>query len=101
MMAHTMKRKPDAARDFPARFPAEAPAKSPTVRAGMPGGTVPAAWPSGMSQLMQTYVACQRCVAQDACADFLTSAPDSIQMPPAFCPNEAEFARLNKVKSRG
>ena len=85
MMAHQAKKKQDAARNF-------------AVMAEKLGVTVPAAWPSGTSQLMQAYAACQRCVAEDTCADFLAHAPDSIQLPPEFCPNAAEFTRLNKTK---
>lgn len=64
------------------------------------GVTVPAAWPSGMAQLSDAYAACQRCVADKACADWLARMPDSIQLPPEFCPNHAEFARMNGTKSR-
>jgi hypothetical protein len=92
MMAHQAKHKPDAARNLSANF---------DRMAGKLGVTVPAAWPSGISPLMQAYAACQRCAAQEACTDFLAKAPDSIQLPPKFCPNEAEFTRLNKVTSRG
>ena len=88
MMAHQVKQKRDATRNF-------------TVMAKKLGVTVPAAWPSGVSPLMQAYATCQRCVAEEACADFLAKAPDSIQLPPEFCPNAAEFARMNKAKSRG
>ena len=63
MMAHQAKKKQDAARNF-------------AVMAEKLGVTVPAAWPSGTSQLMQAYAACQRCVAEDTCADFLAHAPE-------------------------
>jgi hypothetical protein len=66
---------------------------------GLP--TVPAAWPTGMAQLTQAYAACQRCAAEEACSDWLERAPDTIQLPPEFCPNAVEFTRANRKKARG
>jgi len=63
--------------------------------------TVPAAWPTGLLQLTQTYDACRRCDAEEFCADWLKRTPDSVQLPPNFCPNAAEFGRMSKAKSRG
>ncbi len=91
MMGHEVKSKSDAARTFAANS---------AMAAKKPGTTVPAAWPSGLAQFTQTYMACHRCEAEDACADFLVGAADSIPVPPKFCPNGAEFARLNKAKQR-
>lgn len=89
MMAQAPKPKPDAARNFSGM----------AKKLGLP--TVPAAWPTGMAQLTQAYAACQRCAAEEACADWLKRAPDTIQLPPEFCPNAAEFTRANKKKARG
>jgi Family of unknown function (DUF6455) len=89
MMVQVPKRKPDAAGNFLGM----------AEKLGL--ATVPAAWPSGMAQLTQAYAACQRCVAEEACADWLTRTPDSIQLPPEFCPNAAEFTRANRKKPRG
>lgn len=87
MFVQARKPKPDVARKFAAM-------------AEKVGATVPAAWPSGLSQLSQTYEVCRRCDADKLCADWLKKAPDSVQLPPEFCPNGAEFARLNKAKFR-
>ena len=86
-MAQAPKRNSDPARNF-------------SVMAEKLGVTVPAAWPTGMAQFTQAYEACRRCEADEVCADWLARAPDSIQVPPEFCPNRAEFARGNKPKSR-
>lgn len=89
MMAHGPKSKPEAARNF-------------AVMAGKLGlSSVPAAWPTGMSQLTQAYEACRRCDAEEVCADWLKRVPDSIQLPPAFCPNAAVLTRMTRAKSRG
>ncbi len=88
MMAQMPKPKPDLARNFSAMV----------QKMGTP---VAAAWPSGMSQLTQAYEACRRCDADAVCADWLERAPNSIQLPPEFCPNAAEFTRMNRTKSRG
>ncbi len=87
-MAQVSKRKHDAADNF-------------SAMAEKLGVTVPAAWPSGLSQFTQAYEACQRCDADEVCADWLVRASDSIQLPPEFCPSRAEFTRANKPKPRG
>ena len=84
-MAQALKRKSDPARNFSAMVEKL-------------GVTVPAAWPSGLSQFTQAYEACQRCDADEVCADWLARAPEFIQSPPEFCPNRAEFTRTNKLK---
>ncbi|MEJ2626894.1 MAG: hypothetical protein P8Z80_21095 [Pseudolabrys sp.] len=61
-MAQELKQKPDAARNL-------------ATMAKRLGVTVPAAWPSGISPLMQAYAACQRCVAEEACTEFLARGP--------------------------
>ena len=88
-MAQSPKSKPESARNFSANF---------SKMAEKLGVTVPAAWPTGTSQLMQAYAACQRCVAEQACTDWLKRTPDSIQLPPEFCPNADELTRANKRK---
>lgn len=55
--------------------------------------TVPAAWPTGVSHLAQAIDACQRCDTAVVCTDWLRRAPDSIELPPAFCPNAEALAR--------
>lgn len=89
MMAQSPKSKPDAARNFSANF---------SKMAEKLGVTVPAAWPAGASLLTQAYEACRRCDADEVCADRLKRAPESIQLPPDFCPNAAELSRANKRK---
>ena len=64
------------------------------------GVTVRAAWPTGLSQVTQAYEACRRSEANEVCADWLKRAPDSIQLPPAFCPNAGEFTGAYKKKPR-
>jgi hypothetical protein len=46
-----------------------------------------ASWPAGVSLLAQMVDACQRCDADEVCADWLARAPKKIATPPAFCPN--------------
>ena len=46
--------------------------------------TVPAAWPSGISQLAQAVDACQRRDSGDAGTDWLQRAPNSIALPTAY-----------------
>lgn len=65
-----------------------------TGRLGL--NTVPAAWPTGVSQLALAINTCQRCDAFDVCNDWLVRAPSKIETPPAFCPNAAEFKRVKK-----
>ena len=60
-----------------------------TARIGI--STVPAAWPQGVSQLARAIDACQRCDTATVCTDWLRRAPDSIDLPPEFCPNAATF----------
>ena len=91
MMVQAPKPKPDAARNVAANF---------STMAEKSGATVPAAWPSGLSHVSQAYGACRRCEVEQACADWLERAPNPIQLPPGFCPNGAEFARLNEAKVR-
>ena len=92
MMAQAPKSKADSARKASANF---------SKMAEKMGVTVPAAWPTGMAQFAQAYEACQRCDADEVCADWLKRAPDSIQLPPEFCPNADEFTRVKKAKARG
>lgn len=62
--------------------------------------TVPAAWPTGVSQLALAINTCQHCDAFDVCNDWLARAPRSISTAPAFCPNAAEFTRVKKAQQR-
>ena len=62
--------------------------------------TVPAAWPTGVSQLALAINTCQHCDAFDVCNDWLARAPKSIKAAPAFCPNAAEFSRNKAAKTR-
>jgi hypothetical protein len=55
--------------------------------------TVPAAWPSGMPQLVLAIYTCQRCDAGGVCADWLARAPNKFAVPPAFCPNSKALTR--------
>ncbi len=59
---------------------------------------VPAAWPTGVSQLAQAIDACQRCDTAEVCIDWLARAPAIIETPPAFCPNAAELKRAKAAK---
>ncbi len=61
--------------------------------------TVPAAWPTGVSQLALAINACQHCDAFEVCSDWLARAPKALRTPPAFCPNAPEFSRAKKIKS--
>lgn len=89
MFAHALKPKPEAGYNFPVM----------AKKLRLP--TVPAAWPTGMAVFAQAYEACRRCDVDEACADWLERAPDSIQVPPAFCPNAPELTRAkNKKKAR-
>jgi len=63
-------------------------------------GLVPAAWPTGISQLAQAIDACERCDTAVACADWLHRAPHAIALPPAFCHNAEAFKRA-QAKQRG
>lgn len=84
----TRSSKPEAAHNF-------------GVMAGKLGlSTVPAAWPTGLSQLAQVYEACRRCEAGEVCTDWLNRTSDSIQMPPEFCPNAAELTRMTRARLR-
>jgi hypothetical protein len=67
-----------------------------TARIGI--STVPAAWPHGLSQLAQAIEACQRCDPAAVCTDWLRPAPNSFDLPPAFCPNEATFKAVKTGK---
>jgi hypothetical protein len=67
-----------------------------TARLGV--ATVPAAWPQGVSQLARAVAACQRCDSATVCADWLTRAPASFDVPPPFCPNEATFKAARAAK---
>jgi hypothetical protein len=62
--------------------------------------TVPAAWPAGVSQLAQAIDACQRCDVDELCSDWLARAPQTVKLPPDFCPNAAEFTRAKQAKQR-
>ncbi len=46
--------------------------------------TVPAAWPSGVSQLAQAVNACHRRNSGETGIDRLQRGPNSIVLPPAF-----------------
>jgi len=60
--------------------------------------TVPAAWPTGISQLALTINACQHCDAFEVCTDWLVRAPRIIAVPPAFCPNASAFKEAKEKK---
>ena len=83
-----------------ARFPSSSvPAHKMAVMAGKLGlSTAPAVWPSGLWLLVEAYDTCRRCEAEPVCADWLARAPDSIEVPPDFCPNAATFSRAMKAK---
>lgn len=70
-----------------------------TRRLGL--NTVPAAWPTGVSQLAIAVATCQRCSAGEVCSDWLLRAPKTIEVPPPFCPNAPEFTRAKKAKGQG
>jgi len=53
--------------------------------------TVPAAWPTGVSQLAQAVDACQQCDTGGVCADRLNRAPEGLSVPAEFCPEAATF----------
>lgn len=63
--------------------------------------TVPAAWPTGVSQLALAINACHHCDAFDVCNDWLARAPQVLATPPAFCPNAPEFKRAKQAKKEG
>ena len=67
-----------------------------TARVGI--STVPAAWPHGVSQLAQAIEACQRCDTAVVCTDWLRRAPNSFDLPPAFCPNKTTFRSVKDSK---
>ncbi len=67
-------------------------------RLGLP--SVPAAWPTGVSQLALAVEACQRCEADAVCTDWLARAPDKIAAPPAFSPNAATLMRAKQPKEK-
>lgn len=69
-----------------------------TGRLGLSAPAVPAAWPTGVSQLAQAIDACQRCDTTEVCTDWLARAPAVIEAPPAFCPNAAELKRAKESK---
>lgn len=73
-----------------------------TDRLGLPtvAAAIPATWPTGVSQLAQAIDACQRCDTEVMCTDWLKRAPNSIVVPPAFCPNESFFKRAKQAKER-
>jgi hypothetical protein len=62
--------------------------------------SVPAAWPTGVSQLALAVEACRRCDADEVCTDWLARAPAKIATPPAFCPNAAVLARAKQPKEK-
>ncbi|HEY5167441.1 MAG TPA: DUF6455 family protein [Pseudolabrys sp.] len=65
--------------------------------------TVPAAWPTGVSQLAIAFDACQRCDVGELCNDWLARAPNPVVLPPTFCPNAPApaVARAQQAKRRG
>lgn len=63
-------------------------------------GTVPAAWPTSVSQLALAIDTCQRCDAFDVCNDWLAGVPKAVTTPPAFCANAATLKRAKEVKKR-
>jgi hypothetical protein len=70
-----------------------------TERLGM--STVQAVWPTGVSHLARTIVACQQCDSGDVCRDWLARAPNQIGLPPAFCRNAPALTRVKQAKERG
>ena len=64
--------------------------------AAAPAKASPASWPSGVSLLAQMVDACQRGETAEVCSDWLARAPDSIVLPPAFCPNADALARVRR-----
>ena len=73
-----------------------------TERLGLsaPSAAVPAAWPTGVSQLALAIEACQRCDTAVVCTDWLARAPRAVIAVPAFCPNAPEFKRAKQAKER-
>lgn len=67
-----------------------------TERLGL--STVPAAWPTGVSQLAQAIDACQRCDADEVCGDWLARVPETIKLPPEFCPNAPALKHAKRAK---
>ena len=67
-----------------------------TARIGL--STVPAAWPRGVSQFAQAIEACQRCDTAVVCTNWLSRAPDTFALPPAYCPNQATFRSVKTGK---
>lgn len=59
---------------------------------------VPAAWPTGVSQLAQAIDACQRCATAVVCTDWLKRAPTRLNAPPAFCPNADALKHAKKLR---
>jgi hypothetical protein len=62
--------------------------------------SVPAAWPTGVSQLALAIEACQRCDTGEVCTDWLARAPKRIATPPVFCPNADALTRATQAKSK-
>lgn len=67
-----------------------------TDRLGL--STVPAAWPTGASQLARAVDACQRCETAEVCGDWLARVPQTIKLPPDFCPNAETFKQVKKAQ---
>jgi uncharacterized protein DUF6455 len=67
-----------------------------TERLGL--STVPAAWPTGVSQLAQAIDTCQRCDTAVVCTDWLARAPKAIELAPVFCPNAFTFTLAKRTR---
>ncbi|MBI1204641.1 MAG: hypothetical protein GC182_19235 [Rhodopseudomonas sp.] len=69
---------------------------APVFEAAAPANASPASWPSGVSLLAQMVDACQRCETAEVCNDWLARAPNSITVPPDFCPNADALVRAKR-----
>ena len=64
------------------------------------GVTVPAAWPTGLSQVTQAYEACRRSEAYEVCADWLKRAPRFHPIAARVLPQRSRIHRRLKKKPR-
>ena len=69
-----------------------------SMRLGLTAPAVPAAWPTGVSQLAQAIEACQSCDTAVVRTDWLARAPSVFKTPPAFCTNADGLARAKDPK---
>jgi hypothetical protein len=53
------------------------------------------------TDLRSAVSTCQSCSADQACQEWLVRAPESIDKPPAFCPNAELFASVRDLINRG